>query len=158
MRGIDKKFIAFFILITIVLILMVAWDLTNKNRPRELVIQPTFLVEVECDCCCKEEQDVCNTVTPQITSTPTSTPTGMETLTPTPNEPTNTPGEPTPTPSRTRTPAPTDTPIPTETEVTCYQWLCHKPGTAAEQNYCCDSEGCVEAHLAHGDYLGACEP
>jgi hypothetical protein len=40
----------------------------------------------------------------------------------------------------------------------CRIWLCHKPGTAAEQDYCCeDSTGCRDAHLAHGDTLGKCK-
>lgn len=66
------------------------------------------------------------------------------------NTPTPTPKNPTVTP----TPKPTITPQPE-----CKIWLCHKPGTEAEQDYCCwDSEGCKSAHLAHGDYLGKCKP
>lgn len=32
----------------------------------------------------------------------------------------------------------------------CYQWLIHKPGTPAEQLYCCDSDSCVRGHLFGG--------
>jgi hypothetical protein len=39
----------------------------------------------------------------------------------------------------------------------CPYWVCHKPGTAAEQDYCCYSESCVAAHLKHGDYEGRCQ-
>lgn len=63
-------------------------------------------------------------------------------------------------PKETEEPTPTILPtiLPTETpEEACYQWLCHKPGTPAEQDYCCDSDGCVNAHLGHGDYLGKCK-
>lgn len=46
----------------------------------------------------------------------------------------------------------------TPTPVACAIWVCHKPGTAAEQDYCCwDSEGCFNAHIAHGDYEGKCQ-
>ena len=67
--------------------------------------------------------------------------------------------KPTPKPTDKPQPTPTDKPRPTPTPKSeCKIWLCHKPGTPAEQNYCCyDSEGCKSAHLGHGDYLGKCK-
>ena len=96
----------------------------------------------DCDCPC--EEIVCEVVTP--TPTPTEDPK---------KTPTKTPVVPTPTPTKTPVvPTPTPTPQPV-----CKIWLCHKPGTSAEQDYCCwDSEGCKDAHLKHGDYLGKCTP
>jgi len=87
------------------------------------------------ECYCPCEPSECEP-TPEPTATP---------------EPRNTP---TPEPKDTPTPEPEPTPTP---EPECFQWLCHKPGTSAEQDYCCDSQGCVDAHLAHGDYLGKCK-
>ncbi len=49
-------------------------------------------------------------------------------------------------PTPTQHPAPTPTPQPPM----CYQWLIHKPGTAAEQLYCCDSDSCVRGHISGG--------
>lgn len=99
--------------------------------------------------------------TPTITGTmpssvPTATPTTIPEQTPVRPTPTVTHAPPTKTPTiPSATKNPTATPRQTE-PVECYQWLCHKPGTAAEQDYCCDSDGCVSAHLGHGNYLGKC--
>ena len=95
------------------------------------------------DCYPCLECEACYVPTPNTTPTPTIP------KTPTPKTPTatSTPWV-SPTPYN---PTPTGIPI-------CGIWLCHKPGTAAEQDYCCwDSEGCRDAHLAHGDYLGKCK-
>src|SRR5262245_54274661 len=35
--------------------------------------------------------------------------------------------------------------------------ICHKPGTPAEHTITVDDDA-VPAHLAHGDYLGPCQP
>ena len=86
----------------------------------------------------------------KICPTPTITP---------PPPPTDTPPPPTPPTDTPTPPPPTDTPPPpTDTpEPVCRIWVCHKPDTPAEQDYCCwDSEGCKAAHLAHGDYEGKC--
>ncbi len=93
----------------------------------------------KCYCPCEREiKYVCE---------PTPTPTDDPKRKPTP---TNT-SIPNPTPSPTLLPSATPEPI-------CKIWVCHKPGTAAEQDYCCyDSEGCKAAHLKHGDYEGKCE-
>ena len=93
----------------------------------------------------------CGTPVCELTPTPTDTPTPTET---TPPPPTVT-STGTPTPPK---PTPTETPTPTDTPVVCEIWLCHKPGTAAEQDYCCGAEGnCAPSHLDHGDYLGKCQ-
>lgn len=55
-------------------------------------------------------------------------------------------GAPKPKPSPTPTPTPTPTPSPTPTPVT----VCHKGQTILVQ------PDAVNSHLAHGDYLGAC--
>lgn len=90
------------------------------------------------------------TQTPQVTDAP----------------PSQTPTIPTATPSSTYTQAPTPTveftATPTRvcrtpTPEDCYQWVCHRTGNAGWKDYCCESEGCVDAHLKHGDYLGKCD-
>ena len=121
---------------------------------------------VDVDCCCPTE-----TATPTETVVPFSTPTEqvtttkrVETVVPSATStsvPKHTPTSPAPTitdspPSKT----PTVPIVPTETVVVeCYQWLCHKPNSSAEQDYCCDSQGCVNGHLNHhdDDYLGKCK-
>lgn len=132
-----------------------------------------------CDCPCEDVCIVESTSAPTQTpidvlkENPTKTPkpTKINTLAPTETfvpdlTETNTP-DPTETKvhtailTNTETPVPTELPtlIPTQTPGdSCFQWICHMPGTPAEQDYCCDSEGCVRAHLAppQNGYLGKC--
>lgn len=133
--------------------------------------------DVYVDCCCPTEAvSHTPTATPFEPTTPTASGTPAS-ITPTrayfqtPTQPSHsqtatstrrvsdTP-QPTATATITNAPGtPTSTVpvIPTKTVVVgCFQWLCHKPGTPAEQDYCCESQGCVSAHLKHGDYLGRC--
>lgn len=35
--------------------------------------------------------------------------------------------------------------------------ICHKPGTPAQHEITVDDDSIVQAHLAHGDYLGPCQ-
>ena len=142
-----------------------------------------YICDVSIDCCCPTEtptptETVVPFGTPTVTSflpshTPTATrvrrsPTATITKRSTSTRavsstPTNTVAPPTKTPAvpttavpNTPTDVPTVTPaIPTATSKPCV-WVCHKPGTSAEQDYCCDSQECVDAHLKHGDYLGKC--
>lgn len=149
-----------------------------------LLLAFIFAMEVRrdissCDCvvdCCCDTPSACETATATNTRLPTSTatfrtatntpatatvvrPTQSPTLaTHTYAPPTATPAlQPTATISNTTIPPTVPACTPTVTVTTCYQWLCHKPDTAAEQDYCCDSDGCVDAHLGHGDYLGRCK-
>lgn len=119
------------------------------------------------DCCCPEAVGVAVTPTPSVATCPTdATPSHSQThictasATLPPNgdaSKTPTPVIPTSTLSATIVPSATVVSIPTYTPaLECYQWVCHKPSTAAERDYCCDSDGCVDAHLGHGDYLGRC--
>jgi len=123
--------------------------------------------DVYVDCCCPTEAvSHTPTATPFEPTTPTAsatttrnTPTSVSTPTQRPTR-TVSPTVKSSTPTATVTPQPptsTVPVIPTKTVVVgCFQWLCHKPGTPAEQDYCCESQGCVDAHLKHGDYLGRC--
>lgn len=87
-----------------------------------------------------------STLTPTITNTPTSTPTVTATSTVTP------------TATNTATPFPSSTPIPQPTNTsapgngTAQVTLCHNGQTITV------SESAVQAHLDHGDVLGACPP
>lgn len=123
---------------------------------RHMEVQRDISCDCIVDCCCElaSEECVaatitrppCVSATVEVTQTPKSTPTVYNADTPTPRHtrqatPTHTPPPPTKTPT-----------VP----VTCYQWVCHQTGNAGEKDYCCDSDGCVDAHLGHGDYLGKC--
>lgn len=78
----------------------------------------------------------------------------------TPNSETPTPQIHTKTPEFTATITPEVTSVPTNTPSAtpvCEIWVCHKPNSAAEASYCCESSaGCLSAHLGHGDYEGKC--
>lgn len=147
-------------------------------------IQPDVhcICDVIVDCCCPTES-VTPTETSLPFSTPTESPVPLRTNTSVPASRTPTKrakktktiipsatSTPVPTPTHTDAPS-TETPfVPTATvpmvsatpsctweptKVECYQWVCHKIGNGWK-DYCCDSEGCISAHLAHGDYLGRC--
>ena len=118
-----------------------------------------YKLDVDCpdcvcivDCCCDETPE-CPSPTPTETPTETPTPKVPPTSTPTRVYWTKTPTKP-----PTRKP-PTSTPKPpteTPTEEVCYQWVCHKTGKSGWVDYCCDSQGCVDAKLKQGDKLGRC--
>ena len=154
-----RKFNQLVIVVIIIICIGVAFLVGMEMRtPVEVQYDemgwPTPVCICECgdiyvDCCCDTPTA---TGTPQVATKPTASATlpsnGDASKTPTPIVPT-------PTKRSTRKPTATPTEFPSIVPK-CYQWLCHKPGTAAEQNYCCDSDGCVSAHLRHGDYLGRC--
>lgn len=97
----------------------------------------------------------CAAATPTPTPTPWGTGTPTPTNTPEPTStPTNTP-EPTSTPTPSNTPTATGTPSSTRTAMAGRVEICHKPGTPAEKTMTLP-RGAVEAHLGHGDTLGAC--
>lgn len=122
------------------------------------------ICDVSVDCCCPTE-----TVTPSETSLSSATYTqSVETIIPTATSTSiqnHTPVWPTPTITDAPTPTPHDVPsrtpkptyIPTATVEVCYQWICHRTGSAGWINYCCDSIGCVDAKIKQGDLLGRCE-
>lgn len=93
---------------------------------------------------------------------PTETPTPEPTDEPTPSEtPTDEPDVPTPSdtpsPEPTDEPTPSDTPTPEPTDVE-NTIICHLPpgNTDNAQTIHVGSQSAVDAHLAHGDTLGAC--
>lgn len=161
------------VLVLVLVVILGLYDIMN-SRPTTQVLEVTrevtavpsgtddmvatfrSVIQTEVAVCCSECEPCEPSVVPSVSTTPTATrhyPTSTRKVTET-IRPSDTPVS-TPTlvtPTLTIWPTPTATP----TLFLCYQWVCHKPGTAAEQDYCCESMGCVDAHLGHGDYLGKC--
>lgn len=132
----------------ILLVFLILGDCREILCPAPVVVYSDCNVSV--DCCCPTATP---SETPSATDAATRTATFSSTNTVVPTRRSS--RTPTQTPKVSH--APTATPTAVSTAIECYQWLCHKPGTAAEQDYCCDSQECVDAHLGHGDYLGKCK-